>query len=65
LWLLAEKNLNNIRGLISSRQLNQNIFKMLSRLFHASRALLGPGKRIPFLLADIGEGITEVQLLQW
>ena len=33
-----------------------------ARWIHASRALLG---RIPFKLADIGEGIAEVEVLQW
>ena len=41
------------------------MFTTLSRrlLFHSKSARLY--KQIPFLLADIGEGISEVQVLQW
>ena len=35
------------------------------RRFHQSAILTSSSSVIPFILADIGEGITEVQIIQW
>lgn len=39
-----------------------NMRSIVTRFIHQNRFL---NKIIPFNLADIGEGITEVQIIQW
>jgi 2-oxoisovalerate dehydrogenase E2 component (dihydrolipoyl transacylase) len=56
-----------LRGLLAGRPVRAFVPQVMTqqwqlRHFHVS---LMAQKRIPFLLADIGEGITECELVQW
>lgn len=61
-YSLSSNSLSQIRNNLN-RSLLHPTMMFQSASFHGSNSFLG--KKVQFNLADIGEGITEVELLEW